>query len=267
MDERRHPRGDRPRRGRRSPPGHGSSPQLLTEPAGRLFFVAADEEHGQELWETDGTAAGTTLAADLAPGPGGFSFSHLVSAGAHLFFSGGPSDLSRQGLWVSDGTAAGTRLLVDVLIQPDVRPIQAPGVLGDRLFFASIGDQVLWTSDGTEEGTQPLSTASGMQICEPESYQVFAGRLIFSAEGGLYESDGTGEGTAKILDLAAPADASFFEVVPAGPVCSSASGTGSRARSSGLWRPNDNCHPKLLTSLPGVPPAGPPDCLWKRRDP
>lgn len=198
-------------------PGHGSSPQLLAEHAGRLFFAAADEEHGQELWSTDGTEAGTALAADLAPGPGGFSFSHLVSAGSHLFFSGGPSDLSQQGLWVSDGTAAGTRLLVDVLIQPDVRSIQAPAALGDRLFFASIGDQVLWTSDGTEEGTEPLLTANGMQICEPESYRVFAGRLIFSAEGGLYESDGTGPGTAKILDLAAPSDASFFEVVPAGP--------------------------------------------------
>ncbi len=197
-------------------PGHGSSPQLLTEHAGRLFFFAADEEHGQELWETDGTAAGTTLAADLAPGSGGFSISHLVSAGSHLFFSGGPSDLSQQGLWVSDGTAAGTRLLVDVLIQPDVRPIQAPAALSDRIFFASIGDQVLWTSDGTEEGTAPLLTANGMQICEPESYQVFAGRLIFSAEGGLYESDGTEAGTAKVLDLAAPSDASFFEVVPAG---------------------------------------------------
>ncbi|HEV7508121.1 MAG TPA: ELWxxDGT repeat protein [Thermoanaerobaculia bacterium] len=197
-------------------PGQGSEPQLLTEHAGRLFFSAADEEHGQELWSTDGTAGGTTLAADLAPGPAGFVISHLVSAGSHLFFSGGTADLTQQGLWVSDGTAAGTRLLNSVLIQPDVRPIQAPAVLGDRIFFASIGDQVLWTSDGTEEGTEPLATANGMQICEPESYQLFADRLVFSAEGALYETDGTSLGTAKILDLSAPSEASFFEVVPAG---------------------------------------------------
>jgi ELWxxDGT repeat protein len=37
---------------------------------GTLFFVAEDPTHGTELWESDGTAAGTVLVADINPGPG-----------------------------------------------------------------------------------------------------------------------------------------------------------------------------------------------------
>src|SRR6185503_16438260 len=50
-------------------------------------FAADDGVHGNELWQTDGTAAGTTLLADIAPGdaasnPGGFTLS-----GYNLYFS------------------------------------------------------------------------------------------------------------------------------------------------------------------------------------
>jgi ELWxxDGT repeat protein len=34
---------------------------------GTLFFVAEDQDHGRELWRSDGTAAGTMLVRDIAP--------------------------------------------------------------------------------------------------------------------------------------------------------------------------------------------------------
>lgn len=57
---------------------------------GRAFFSAFEREHGWELWQSDGTPAGTRLAADIAPGrasslPGG-----LAAAGSDLYFCAYP---------------------------------------------------------------------------------------------------------------------------------------------------------------------------------
>ncbi len=37
---------------------------------GMLVFEAADQLRGDELWESDGTAAGTALVRDIYPGTG-----------------------------------------------------------------------------------------------------------------------------------------------------------------------------------------------------
>ncbi len=53
------------------PGGESFAPTWLTPFAGQVFFWANDTVHGWELWRTDGTPAGTALAFDLVPGPGG----------------------------------------------------------------------------------------------------------------------------------------------------------------------------------------------------
>ena len=41
----------------------------LADANGVLYFAGHDEEHGSELWTSDGTAEGTQLVADIVPGP------------------------------------------------------------------------------------------------------------------------------------------------------------------------------------------------------
>jgi ELWxxDGT repeat protein len=88
-----------------------------------MYFVASDGVSGNELWRTDGTPAGTWLAADVVPGYESSTPSGLVASASHIFF------ISQGDPWVSDGTSAGTRRIVDL--------VDASGFVGtaNAMFF------------------------------------------------------------------------------------------------------------------------------------
>ncbi|HEU5181145.1 MAG TPA: ELWxxDGT repeat protein [Candidatus Polarisedimenticolia bacterium] len=54
--------------------------------AGRLLFIAYDDDHGEELWRSDGTAAGTVLAQDIAAGPDWSFPDQITPFGDCIFF-------------------------------------------------------------------------------------------------------------------------------------------------------------------------------------
>jgi ELWxxDGT repeat protein len=76
-----------------------------------MFFVASDGFDGQQLWKTDGTAAGTVMVTDINPGSGGFNPTNLTDANGVLYFDA--NDGNGNALWKSDGTAAGTVKVAD----------------------------------------------------------------------------------------------------------------------------------------------------------
>ena len=78
-----------------------------------MIFDAADGANGLEMWQSDGTAAGTTLSKDINPGAGSSYPNGFTNFDGKLIFSANDG-VNGDELWISDGTAAGTTLLKDI---------------------------------------------------------------------------------------------------------------------------------------------------------
>jgi ELWxxDGT repeat protein len=131
-----------------NPGSNGSVPMGLTNFNGTLYFTADDGVHGDELWRSDGTAAGTFMVKDINPGSAGSNGGtlNLTVVGGTLYLTASDGVDGVQ-LWKTDGTAAGTVMLTTNLA---TAPRDLANING-TLFFDN--NQGLWTSDGTGVGT------------------------------------------------------------------------------------------------------------------
>lgn len=199
------------------PPGVAADEPLAI--GAQLFFSAADPAHGQELWVSDGTPAGTRLLKDLLPGPGGSLPSRLTTLNDTLIFTARASGGAGESLWRSDGTPAGTLELVPAERLSSIAQLT---VVGNAVYFIAddfVHGLELWASDGTAQGTRLVrDTYPGSRGMYPEQnmpmgYLNFAltqvgARLFFTAEApdtgyGLWVSDGTAAGTQFVSRLTA----------------------------------------------------------------
>ncbi|MFL6196119.1 MAG: hypothetical protein ACJ75H_18210 [Thermoanaerobaculia bacterium] len=193
--------------------------------SGRLYFfdlLFRDGDFEWTPWVSDGTAQGTrpltTGEAFLAPGRN----PDFIELGGRAFF---PVRRGKEGpleIWSTDGTPAGTKPAVTA-----ASGWTEPGDLvaaGDRLYFAArragdpSGRLLPWVSDGTDAGTHPLADVSLAETpFIQEDHPRFAeldGRVFFAAidpahGDELWSTDGTPEGTARLLDIAPGALGSY----------------------------------------------------------
>jgi ELWxxDGT repeat protein len=206
---------------------YGSTPNNLVEFNDKLYFTANDGKSGNELFVTDGTAEGTQLVVDLAPGENNYGYSYgsfpsnLVEFNDKLYFTANDGESGYE-LFVSDGTAEGTQLLVDLYPEEDNYGYSYgsfPNNLvefNDKLYFTADDAEngyELFVSDGTAEGTQllvdlyPGENNYGFSNGSfPSNFVEFNDKLYFSANDGesgneLFVSDGTAEGTQLLVDL------------------------------------------------------------------
>jgi ELWxxDGT repeat protein len=188
-----------------------------------LFFSAGDEVHGEELWKTDGTAAGTVLVKDIRPGPADSIPIELEAVGNLLYFLGPRLDTTYGlALWRSDGTTAGTRKVAEPILRPSGAQFwdhQLTEFNGLLFFWAedATGIESLWRSDGTPEGTFPLLRLFG------GGHRPFAesgGALYFAGvdpddptdQGTLWKTDGTAAGTVPVRRINSGPDAGQIDV-------------------------------------------------------
>lgn len=107
-------------------------PLVALGPDGPLMFAASDGVSGMELWQTDGTAEGTVLAADLIPGYDSSSPRGLTVSGRHLFFSAWQKDTGVE-LWAMPRTVADTT--PPELVCPDHQFVEATSPQGAKALY------------------------------------------------------------------------------------------------------------------------------------
>jgi ELWxxDGT repeat protein len=209
-------------------PGPAASyPEQLTDIFGRLWFSAVISDAGIELWETDGTVAGTRIH-ELAPGPASaFDWSPFVTpfreADGSLGVIGQPVNGEHSNLYVLDPVSDTLTLLRESFRGAALIGARV-GAGDERLFWIEPEASFvcgLWASDGTAAGTARLAdVAPGSwydggyaEDCTPELVNA-AGRVYFvgcdvAAGCELWSSDGTAAGTSRFADLA-PGSTSFL---------------------------------------------------------
>ena len=180
-----------------------------------LFFTANDGTHGQELWKTDGTAAGTVMVSDINAGSNSTAFGEfvLITSGSYSYFIADDGTHGYE-LWRTDGTAAGTILLKDINAGSGASFYPANTfnnylVFNNKLYFTpttQTNNYGLWVTDGTTAGTTQInSSLNNISSSFNNSAVILNSKFYFStgySTGvGIWQSDGTVAGTQLFKDF------------------------------------------------------------------
>jgi ELWxxDGT repeat protein len=188
-------------------------PNILQVLNGKLYFAADDGVNGRELWESDGTMAGTVIVKDINPGtadgigaPLNITNEDFVLASNKIFFSADDGSGTGAELWATDGTATGTQLVKDIV----------PGIMSSNPYtFIAYDNKIVFSinyyttafikavyvSDGTAAGTIEIVN----NICNTYDHSVLNNKLYFGVKDynndQLYVTDGTLANTSQLLTL------------------------------------------------------------------
>ncbi|MGL6073005.1 MAG: hypothetical protein ACRC8S_02465 [Fimbriiglobus sp.] len=213
---------------------------------GKLYFAANDltydpdsgmTGHGEELWVSDGTEAGTKMLKDIATGTSTswmpYSTPQIDSSNPEQFATLGNSvyftaedGVHGQELWVTDGTEDGTKRISQINTDGPMSnrfnvpgPLQNITVLDGKLYFTNFADgdiTQLYTTNG--ETVTKLSNfsfakaAPGANTVVGGAIEILGssrGRVLFGQgidEHGttLWSTDGTPNGTKQVLTNGKP---------------------------------------------------------------
>jgi ELWxxDGT repeat protein len=188
-----------------------------------VLFVGSDNSGTMGLWETNGTAAGTSeLRIFGAATIGGLNPRDLTELNGEVLFNGTAS--SNIGLWVTNGTGAGTHELIGISgaganLSPSSLTVFSPSFLGadEALFngFDSLFHQGIWETNGTAAGTHELVGIDGASSTgiDPSNFTTVSNAGLFSSPEvlfngkdqsgnfGLWVTDGTSAGTSEIAGI------------------------------------------------------------------
>ncbi len=209
----------------------------LTSTGTYLLFDVKTAAQGNELWKSDGTAAGTVLLKDIFPGVGSSNPSKFYPFKSNLELFAATDDTHGEEIWVTDGTSGGTRLLKDINPGRDsstyIRTEIAPGfsypypvfesfhLFNNHLFFMAndgVHGSAIWVTDGTTANTSLLKVIGTDTVVSSSFFILDAinlpNKFIFPYSNlkdrfELWQSDGTPAGTVLFKSYPANADNKF----------------------------------------------------------
>ena len=168
-------------------------PEFAGAVLGREVFFAARSrpDTPTELWVSDGTARGTRSLGIVHPvGPPPAALGDFVLFNAQL-------PTGAQELWRTDGTTGGTRRV-------GIAPIFVPIVYFEwrgRMLLAVFTDpfgEELGVTDGTAAGTAFVEIVPGNSGSVPRGFVAHGDLVYFGTTAGLWRTDGTFAGTARV---------------------------------------------------------------------
>ena len=169
---------------------------IYDELNGKVIFIKSRgiyDPGDDEIWSSDGSAAGTFILKDIRPGefPVTSNYSHIKSN--NLMFFVANDGITGHELWVTDGTESGTKLLKDIYIGNDVFNISDFVIFNNKVYFlaASGPNSIveLWSTDGTINGTQKVPSTNGKNIARYSSIE-----NLFTDGNFLFFQAGNGSG-------------------------------------------------------------------------
>ncbi len=185
-----------------------SSPSEM-EPLGEaLLFAADDIEHGNELWITDGTEAGTRLLCDISSGTTSSNPSQITAVGNVAYFR---AETLGQGveLWFTDGTEKGTAMAGEMNLNNESSDPDHLTAWNGKLLFSAFrpyeGNE-LWIAEPGKAPTILKNIREGGSSSNPQEFTVWKDHVYFKADDGLHgqelwRTDGTETGTVMVRDI------------------------------------------------------------------
>lgn len=151
---------------------------------GKIFFIANDGVHGDTLWSSDGTAAGTTMVSPSIPlSP--YALSILSPDGYMLYVSMHSPGFGDFKLVRSDGTTAGTTVIYSKNFYNTVNPLFVKA-MGDHVYvglasYMDVDNYILRINVKNGVVEELESVVEGKQLFISENAVVLSDSLYFVA--------------------------------------------------------------------------------------
>ena len=167
---------------------------VITRSNNQLFFTASDAVHGEELWKTDGTTAGTVLIKDINPDGHSIPF-NLNFLGDILYFTADDGTNGYE-LWYTQNTGATSKSTnaittalfknINTIATESSNPTNFIVFDGKMYFTADNGTNgiELWESDGSVGGTKLKQDINPTGDSNPRDFIISNNLLYFSADDG-----------------------------------------------------------------------------------